>query len=202
MLKEKWIFYWVVEVVSCQESQLSLCSTLLWKLGVLIVSYTKCSVLRIFCSWSEVSWELGDIGVQCPVRLKRCPESELSLEEGDLEMICELSLERGSWNRVVMGVSCPWGEYNRSDVFWKWDVLDVNCHGSEGLSDWVVLLVRCPSNVLSLIGFSIIFVKVWIVLRVRCPLRGLWERVFLRVNCPCSEFLWEWVVVVLSCCGR
>lgn len=54
-----------------------------------------------------VSWELGDIGVQCPVILKRCPESELFLEEGDLEMICELSLERGSWNRVVMGVSCP-----------------------------------------------------------------------------------------------
>lgn len=66
-----------------------------------------------------MSWELGDIGVQCPVRLKRCPESELFLEEGDLEMICELSLERGSWNRVVMGVSCPRGEYNRSDVFWK-----------------------------------------------------------------------------------
>ena len=43
--------------------------------------------------------------MQCPVRLKRCLESELSLEEGDLEMNCELSLERGSWNRVVMGVS-------------------------------------------------------------------------------------------------
>lgn len=69
--------------------------------------------------------------MQCPVRLKRCPESELFLEEGDLEMICELSLERGSWNRVVMGVSVL-----------EVSIIEVMYSGSEMSSMSIVMVVK------------------------------------------------------------